>query len=127
MEDTAADNGGNKLLNEENQEDTRDSREVEVVDEEEGLELEGLTVAHQLATTEDDGVVDDNEDRGRLESRHGRLKGDELEVLGRVADDHLPALAEDGPQVDAKGAVDRGHGKVVEERHDGQQKRFFLF
>lgn len=97
MEDAAANNSGEKLLNEESQEDSADGSQVEVVDEEESLELVGLTVAHELATTEDDGVVDDDEDRGGLEGRHGRLKGHELEVVDRVAHDGGPCLIEDGP------------------------------
>ena len=68
MEDAATDNGGKKLLNEESQESTADQSQVEVVDEEETLELEGLTVAHPFATTEDDGIIDNDKDRSRLES-----------------------------------------------------------
>lgn len=97
MEDTAANNRGNQLLNEESQKYAADGGEVEVVDEEERLELEWLAVAHGLATTKDDGVVDDDEDGRRLERRHGRLEGHKLEVIGRVADDGLEGLAEDGP------------------------------
>lgn len=97
VEDTAADNNGEKLLNEESQEDSADGGQVEVVDQEERAQLEGLAVAHKLATAEDDGVVDDNEDAGLLQSGHGRLAGNESEVLGRVAGDGLKGLAEDGP------------------------------
>lgn len=97
VEDTATNNGGHELLNEENQEDERDGREVEVVDQEESLKLEGLTVAHELAATENDGVVDDNEDGCRLEGGHGCLERDKLELLSGIANNHLPALAEDGP------------------------------
>ncbi len=64
MEDAAADNRGNKLLNEEDQEDTADGGQVKVVDEEERLELKGLAVAHEGAATKDDGIVDDDEDGG---------------------------------------------------------------
>ena len=62
MENTAAGNSRHKLLNEENQENATDGGEVEVVDQEQGLELEGLTAAHDLAASEDDGIVHDNED-----------------------------------------------------------------
>lgn len=121
VEDAAANNGRDELLNEEGQEDAANGSQVEVVDEEEGLELEGLAGAHVLASTKDDGVVDDDEDGGRLEGRHGGLKRHKLEVVGRVADDGSPCLVEDGPQVDAKGAIDRGHRDLFEERsHFGE-------
>lgn len=97
VEDTIVVDLGNELLNEENQKDAADGGQVEVVNEEERLELERLTVAHQLATTENDHVVDDNESGGRLEGRHGRLERNELKLLGRISDDCLPGLAEDGP------------------------------
>lgn len=116
VEDAAANNRGNKLLDEEDQEDTADGGQVEVVDEEQSLELEGLAVAHESATTKDDGIVDDDEDGGRLEGRHGRLKGNKLELGGRVTDDGRPSLVEDGPQVDAKGAIHGGHGKLLKKR-----------
>lgn len=97
MEDTIVVKLGNQLLNEEDQEDAADGGQVEVVDEEERLELEGLPVAHQLAATKDDDVVDDDEDGGRLERRHWGLKGNELEFLGRESNNGLPGLAENGP------------------------------
>ena len=67
------------------------------MDQEQCLELEGLAVAHELPTTEDDTVVDSDEDGGRLECRHGRLERHELEVVGRVAHNGRPGLVEDGP------------------------------
>lgn len=67
VEDTIVVELRNELLNKENQKDAADHGQVEVVDQEERLELERLTVAHQFATTKDDDVVDDNEDRGRLQ------------------------------------------------------------
>lgn len=113
VENTTTDNGRDELLQEEHKKSTRDESEVEVVDEEERLELEGLTVAHQLATTEDDGIVDDDENGSRLEGRHGRLERNELEFIDGVADDSSPCLVEDGPQVDAKRAIYRRPGKLV--------------
>lgn len=96
-EDTLADNSGQKLLNEESQEEAADGGQVEVVDEEERLELEGLAVAHQLSAAKDDEVVDDDEDGRRLQSGHGSPKGHELEVIGRVANDGREELVKDGP------------------------------
>lgn len=113
MEDAVAGNGGNQLLNEESQQDGAHGGEEEVVDEEERLELESRAVDHQLATAKDDGVVDDDEDGSRLESRHGRLEGHEAEVIGRVAQEGGPCLVEDGPEVNAKGAVDRWQRELL--------------
>ena len=96
-EDTLADHGPQKLLNEESQEDAADGGEVEVVDQEERPQLEWLAVAHELATSENYGIVDNNEDAGLLDRRHGRNTGLEAKVLGRIADDGLKGLAEDGP------------------------------
>lgn len=97
MEDTIMVELGNQLFNEEDQENTADGSEVEVMDEEQSFELEGLTAAHQLAATKDDHVVNDDEDGGRLESRHGSLKRNKLELLSRISNNSLPGLAEDGP------------------------------
>lgn len=97
VEDAAADDDGQKLLNEESQEDAADGGEVEVVDEEQRLELVGLPVAHPLTAAQDDGVVDDDEDGGLLDGRHGSLALDEAEVAGGIANDGRPGLIEDGP------------------------------
>lgn len=113
VENTTTDNGRDELLKEEHKESTRDEGEVEVVDKEERLELEGLAVAHQLATTKDDGIVDDDEDGCRLEGRHGRLERNELEFIDGVADDSGPCLVEDRPQVDAERAIDRWPGELL--------------
>lgn len=96
-EDALADNSGQDLLNEESQEGAADGGQVEVVDEEESLELEGLAVAHQLSTAKDDEVVDDDEDGRRLERRHGSLEWHKLEVIGREASDGREELIKDGP------------------------------
>lgn len=97
MKDTVAVKLGNQLLNKEDQEDTTDGGKVEVVDEEQRLELEGLSRAHQLAPTKDDDIVDDDEDGGGFESRHGSLEGHKLELLSRVSYNGLPSFAENGP------------------------------
>lgn len=96
-EDTLADHGPQKLLNEESQEDAADGSEVKVVDQEERPQLEWLAVAHELAAPENNGIVDDDEDAGLLDRRHGRNAGLEAKVLGGIADDGLKGLAEDGP------------------------------
>lgn len=96
-EDTLTDNGRQKLLNEESQEEAANSGQVEVVDEEERLELERLAVAHQLSAAKDDEVVDDDEDGRRLQGGHGSLERHELEVIGRVANNGREELVKDGP------------------------------
>lgn len=97
VKDTTASEGRDELLNEQDQENARDSRQIKVVDQEERLELERFAVTHDLAATKDDGIVDDNEDGSRLEGRHRRLERHELELLSRVSDDGLPGLAEYRP------------------------------
>ena len=97
IEDTATNNCRDELLKEQDQQKTTDSCEVEVVDQEESPELERFAIAHQLATTKDDGIVDDDEDARLLQCRHRCLAGDESEILGRIAREQLEALAEVGP------------------------------
>lgn len=67
------------------------------MDLEEKVELEGLTVAHELPSTEDYNVVCDQRDNADLECRERRLPLDEAEVLGLVASDGLKAFLENRP------------------------------
>lgn len=96
-EDAFADNGWQELLNEESQEYSADGGEIEVVDQEQGLELERLAVAHELSAGENDEVIDDNEDGRRLERGHRRLEWHEFEVISLLANNCLEGLVEDGP------------------------------
>ena len=96
-EDALADHGPQKLLNEESQEDTANGGEVEVVDQEERPQLEWLAVAHELATPENNGIVDDDENASLLDRRHRCTTCLEAKVLGGIANDGLESLAEDGP------------------------------
>lgn len=97
VEDALSDDRGEKLFNEEGEEDSADGSQVEVVDEEEGLQLESLASSHQLTSSKNYNVVYNDEDRGLFECGHGRLAGDELEVVGRVAGNKLKGLVENGP------------------------------
>lgn len=97
MEDASSNNSGQQLLDEERQEGRRDGGQVEVVDQEQRLELEGLAVAHELTTTEDDGVVDSNEYPRLPQGGHGRAARDELKLADRVASKESPDLVEYRP------------------------------
>jgi len=97
VEETIVVDFGNDLLDEEGEKDAADGRQVEIVNKEDRPELERLTIAHQLATTKDDNVVDDNKDGVCLEGRHGCLEGNEIKLLGRISSHGLPSLAKDGP------------------------------
>lgn len=97
MEDATSNNGREQLFNEEGQEDRRNGRQVEVVDQEKSLELEGLAVAHELSTAENDSVVDQNEYARLFQCRHGRDTWHELELIRRIPGERSPCLVEDGP------------------------------
>lgn len=109
VEDAVSDELGQKLLDEQKQEKTTDQGQVEVVDLEEEVELEGLATTHELSATKDDDVVA-NEHGGRLlEGSHRGLSGDKAEVLGLVALDRNEGLLKDGPQLETEGTVKSGH------------------
>ena len=97
MEDAPSHNSWQQLLNEESQQNTGDGSEVEVVNQENGLELERLAVAHELAATQNDEIVKEDENASLLKSGHGRLPGDEAEVGDGVAgesyDSEAPQLS----------------------------------
>jgi hypothetical protein len=103
---------GNQLLREEHQQYPTDSGQVEVVELEQEVQLERLALAHQFPPTEDYNVVCEEGDGGGLERGHGRLAGLEAEVLRLVADNGLERSFEEGPQLEAKGAVERGDAIV---------------
>jgi hypothetical protein len=98
---------GDQLLREERKESPADGREVKVVHLEQEVELEWLAVAHQLPSAKDDNVVCKKCDGACLERRERGLAGDEAEVLRLVANNWLESCLEDGPQLEAEGAVER--------------------
>jgi hypothetical protein len=121
VENTVPDEGGEQLLNEESQKTTADDGQVEVVDLERAVQAEGCAVPHELAASQNNGVVC-NERQDRLfVRRHDGVAGHELELLGRVAKHLLPRGGEDGPEGDAKGTVEGRHTdlEVGEGRHAG--------
>ena len=69
-----------KLLDEQRQQDTTDDREREIVDHEEGLELQRLSISHELPSAKDDHVVCDYQRRRLPEGRHWRVAPDEPKV-----------------------------------------------
>lgn len=121
-EETLANNSGKHLLDEESEEDAGNGGQVKVVDQEERPKLEGLAAAHVLSATKDDGIVDDDEDARFLQGRHGSLTGLEAEVIGRVANNLLKGLVEDGPEVDAEWPVQRWDRQLVENRSHCEDK-----
>jgi len=108
-EDAVTAHDGNQLLSEEQKEYSADGREVEVVHLEQEAKFEGRALAHNLPPTKDDNVVCEENGGACLERRHRRLAGHESEVLRLVAHGRFIALLEDGPQLQAKRAVECRH------------------
>ena len=67
------------------------------MDQEQRPQLEGFAVAHELAASEDDGIVDDNEDARLLDRGHGGHASLEPEVFGGEANHLLKGLVEERP------------------------------
>lgn len=104
---TVSGDGGDQLLQEQQQKSATDGGQVEVVDFEEKVELERLPLPHELASSKDDDIVGE-EENGRLRhAGHGRLSGHEPEVLGGISSNGLECLCENGPQRDTKRPVKR--------------------
>ena len=84
------------LLNKECQENSTDGSEIEIMDEEEPLQLERLSVAHEFSPAQNHRIIRKNKDGGFLQRGHGRLPSDKVEIIGRVADDSFEDLVEVG-------------------------------
>ena len=120
VEDAVAPDGGDQLLNKQGQEDGADRGQDEVVEHEQGVELERREVLHDLATTENHHIVSHQQSRGLLEGGQRGHARDELEFAGGVAHDLLIGLVEERPQVNAKGPIESREGHILEEvGHDG--------
>jgi hypothetical protein len=121
VENTVPDQRREQLLNEESQKTTADDGQVEVVDLERTVQAEGCAVPHELAASQNDGVVCNERQNRLFVRRHDGVAGHELELLGRVAKHLLPRGGEDGPEGDAKGTVESRHTdlEVGEGRHAG--------
>lgn len=97
VEDAMARNGGQKLLDKQGQQNGTDDSQEQVVDHEQGVELECGKLLHDLTATEDHSVVGDQDSRGLLEGRQRSDTFDELELAGRVAHDLFICLVEQRP------------------------------
>ena len=96
-EDTMSPNSRHQLLNEESQQCATDQSQVQVVDHEQGVQLQGSALLHELPATEDDDIVGDEKDGRRLEGGKRSDTLDKLEFAGRIADDLLEGLVKDRP------------------------------
>lgn len=107
--------GGQELLNEQNQENATDEGQNEVVDHEQSVELERRQLLHDFATTEDDNVVCDKHHGGLLQcGQRGHILG-ELELASRVAHDLLVGLVKEGPQVHTKRPIEGRGGHMLKD------------
>ena len=114
VEDTVSPDSRDQLFDEKSQQDRADGREIEVVHHKQGVQLERLEPLHNLAATEDEDVIGDEHHSGLIEGGHRGDALDELELAGRVSDNILKGLVEDGPQMNAKGTIYSWTGDVLE-------------
>ena len=96
-EDTVFPDCRQQLLDEKSQQSTADNGQVEVVDHEQGVELERGTALHDLSASEDNDIVGDEHDRSLLDGGHGGHTTSELEFIRRISYHILKSLVEDGP------------------------------
>ena len=97
IKDTMVVEGRNKLLKEENKQNSAHSSEDKVVDHEKGVEFESWELLHDFPTTEDDSIVCDQGNGGFFKSRHRRLSIHEAEIVCRISDDGVEGLVEVWP------------------------------
>lgn len=113
VEETVSGKDGNEVLDEQDQESAGGDGQQEVVENEQGLELEGLLALHDLATAKDDDKVGDSP-HGNLVL--GREWGDALledEGVDALAGDELVALGKVGVELDAEGLI-KGEVELVQ-------------
>lgn len=97
VENTVVPEGGDELLDKQNQQDTTDDGQDQVVQHEQSVQLEGLHVLHDLTATEDDHIVGDEDGGGLFEGGEGCHALLEVELASRVSSNQLKGLVEDGP------------------------------
>jgi hypothetical protein len=120
VEDAVPDQGGEKLLNEESQKTTADDGQVQVVDLERTVQLEGRAAPHELTAAQNDSVVYNERNDRLFVRRHDGAARHEAELLGRVAKHLLPCGREDGPEGDTERTVESREAdlEVLECGHD---------
>lgn len=97
---------GEKLLNEQDQQNSANGGQKEVVNHEQGVKLECRQLLHDLTATENDNVVSDKHHCSLLQ---GGQRGDtlgEVELASGIPHDLLVGLVEEGPQVHTKGSIE---------------------
>ena len=107
IEDTSSGDSGDQLLEEKEQKSATNGSQVEVVNLEEEVELEGFATAHDFSATKDDNVVGDEHSGSGAEGRHGSLALDKFEILRPVALDRSKDLFENGPELKTERTVER--------------------
>ena len=68
--------------------------------------MNGLLAAHDLAATEDENIIGNEESGASRKSAEKRLAGLEAEIFGVEAHDSVKGFREDGPKGEAEGAVE---------------------
>ena len=102
-----------QLLQEQPQQRPANDGQVEIVNLEQPIQLHGRPALHELASAEDNEVVEAQRDGRLAHGGHGRLAGREAELLGLVAEEGLVGLGEEGPEFQTEGAVE-GRGPDLE-------------
>lgn len=97
IEDAVAPDSGEQLLDEQHQENGADDGQEQVVDHEQGVELERGEVLHDLTATENNDVVGHEKGRGLLEGGQRGYTLHEVELACGVSHDLLISLIKDGP------------------------------
>lgn len=115
VKDALTVNDGDELLQKQDQQEARPQSQKEVVDLEQKVELVRGTVPHDLSAAKDDDVVKGDGSQDGVEGGEGQVLG-ELKALG-VPANGLGDMVKNVPQVEAKGAIDRGDGKGKRRRH----------
>lgn len=108
----------NELLNKKEEKSQRKNSQKEVVDLEEEIESLGLKVFHNLATTKDDNVVDNDGQQNRSGGREGEAnvlgKGKSVRIIVGKFDRQE---GNDIPEVKAKGSIHGGDSELKRRRH----------
>jgi len=86
-----------QLFGKQHQQNEADGRQVEIVDLEEEIQLEGWPIPHKLPPAKDYEVVGSENACACLEGGDGSLPGNESKILGFITHCRLVRLFKDGP------------------------------